>query len=75
MQDEIGIISYLKYYDWKKDPDPKVLNVSRAMRDYLIQETLTPDTRKYPRFTHLTGWRNPARLLVRHLSIATSTRP
>jgi hypothetical protein len=44
MQDGIGTISYLKYYHWKKDPDPKVLNVSRAMRDYLIQEILPPDT-------------------------------
>ena len=57
MQNGMGIISYLKYYHWKKDADPQVLKVARAMGDFLTRETLTPDTGKYPRFTRSTGWR------------------
>jgi hypothetical protein len=34
MQNGMGIISYLKYYHWKKDPDPKVLKVAQAMGDF-----------------------------------------
>lgn len=58
MQNGMGIISYLKYYHWKKESDPRILNIARAMGDFLIKETLTPDTGKYPRFTRSTGWRD-----------------
>jgi hypothetical protein len=55
MQNGMGIISYLKYYRRKKNP--RVLEFARRMGDYLVQESLTPDTGKYPRFTRSTGWR------------------
>lgn len=57
MQNGMGIISYLKYYAFKGKQNPKVLAFARLMGDYLTQESLTPDTGKYPRFTRSTGWR------------------
>jgi hypothetical protein len=56
MQNGMGIISYLKYYTYKGKKDPRVLQFARAMGDYLVRESLTPDTGKYPRFTRSTGW-------------------
>ncbi len=55
MQDGMGIISYLKYYHWKKESDPGALKIARAMGDFLVKETLTPDSGKYPLFTRSTG--------------------
>ena len=57
MQNGMGIISYLKYYAWKGKKNSRVLEFARAMGDYLVKESLTPDTGKYPRFTRSTGWR------------------
>ena len=57
MQNGMGIISYLKYYRWKKESDPGTLKIARAMGDFLVKESLTPDTGKYPRFTRSTGQR------------------
>src|ERR1039458_4298207 len=34
MQNGMGIISYLKYYHWKNDSDPRVLKTARAMGDF-----------------------------------------
>jgi hypothetical protein len=56
-QNGVGIISYLKYYRFKKKQNPQVLAFARAMGDYLVKESLTPDAGKYPRFTRSTGWR------------------
>lgn len=56
-QNGMGIISYLKYYAYSAKANPKVLEFARAMGDYLVKETLTPETGKYPRFTRSTGWR------------------
>ncbi len=56
-QNGMGIISYLKYHAYSKQANPKVLEFARGMGDYLVKETLTPDTGKYPRFTRSTGWR------------------
>ena len=55
-QDGMGIISYLKYYHYRGPTDGRPLRVARAMGDYLVNEALTPDTGKYPRFTRSTGW-------------------
>jgi len=55
MQNGMGIISYLKYYAWTGEKNPKILEIARHMGDYLIKESLTPDTGKYPRFTRSTG--------------------
>jgi hypothetical protein len=56
-QNAMGIISYLKYYAWTKKENPKILQFARAMGDYLVKESLTPDSGKWPRFTRSTGWR------------------
>lgn len=56
-QDGMGIISYLKFYEWKGKENPRTLALARAMGDYLITEDLTPDHGKYPRFTRSTGRR------------------
>ncbi len=57
MQNGMGIISYLKYYAWSGRKNPKILEFARYMGDYLVKESLTPDTGKYPRFTRSTGAR------------------
>jgi len=57
MQDGMGIISYLKYHAFAGRRDPRVLATARALGDYLVKESLTPDTGKYPRFTRSTGTR------------------
>ena len=56
-QDGMGIISYLKYYAYIGKQNPKILQFARSMGDYLVKESLTPDTGKYPRFARSTGWR------------------
>lgn len=57
MQDGMGLISYLKYYQWKKGRAPDALKIAKAMGNFLVIDTLTPDTGKYPRFTRSTGRR------------------
>lgn len=57
MQNGMGIVSYLKYYAWSGRKDPRILEFARYMGDYLVKESLTPDTGKYPRFTRSTGIR------------------
>src|SRR5579859_2429754 len=57
MQNGMGIISYLKYYAWSGKKNPKIIEFARYMGDYLVKESLTPDTGKYPRFTRSTGIR------------------
>src|SRR5437867_1637401 len=56
-QNGMGIISYLKYYAWTQKQNAKILQFARYMGDYLVNESSTPDTGKYPRFTRSTGWR------------------
>ena len=57
MQDGMGIISYLEYYRFTGRSNSQVLKFARYMGDYLVKESLTPDTGKYPRFTRSTGAR------------------
>ena len=57
MQNGVGIISYLKYHAWSGRKNPKFIQIARSMGDYLIKESLTPDSGKYPRFTRSTGTR------------------
>ncbi|MBI4556255.1 MAG: hypothetical protein HY706_01610 [Candidatus Hydrogenedentes bacterium] len=54
-QDGMGIISYLKYWEYTGRSNPKVLEWAKKMGDYLVRETLTPDFGVYPRFTRSTG--------------------
>src|SRR5271169_6479822 len=42
MQNGMGIISYLKYFEWKNKSVPEVLKLARSMGDYLVKESLTP---------------------------------
>ncbi|HXB34652.1 MAG TPA: hypothetical protein VNV35_14565 [Puia sp.] len=55
MQNGMGIISYLKYYVYTQRRNKKVLEWARYMGDYLITESNTPDTGRYPHFTRSTG--------------------
>lgn len=57
MQDGMGIISCLKYYEFQGRQDARVLRMARYLGDYLINEANTPDVGKYPCFTRSTGWR------------------
>jgi hypothetical protein len=55
MQNGMGIISYLKYFNFTGRKDPRVLQFARCMGDFLVNESLTPDTGKYPRVPRSTG--------------------
>jgi len=56
-QNGMGIISYLKYYEYDKRRNKKVLDWARYMGDYLVKEANTPDEGRYPKFTRSTGIR------------------
>jgi glycerophosphoryl diester phosphodiesterase len=51
----MGIISYLKYWEYKGKSDSKVLEVAKKMGDYLVKETNTANEGAYPSFTRSTG--------------------
>jgi len=52
-----GILSYLKYAAMVPAAADHAHATARALGDYLVKESLTPDTGKYPRFTRSTGTR------------------
>jgi glycerophosphoryl diester phosphodiesterase len=54
-QNGMGIISYLKYWEYKGKSNPKVLAVARKMGDYLVKEANTANDGAYPKFTRSTG--------------------
>jgi len=54
----MGIISYLKFYELRGKRAICYLKTARAMGDYLVQETLTPNSGQYPVFTRSTGKRD-----------------
>lgn len=54
-QNGMGIISYLKYWDYKGKTNSKVLEVAKKMGDYLIREANTANEGVYPNFTRSTG--------------------
>lgn len=54
-QNGMGIISYLKYREYKGKSDPRVLDVARKMGDYLVKEANTANEGAYPGFTRSTG--------------------
>ena len=41
-QNGMGILSYLKFYEFRGKGDDAFLEIARAMGDYLVNETLTP---------------------------------
>ena len=55
-QDGMGIISYLKYWEYKGKANPKVLDVAKKMGDYLVKEANTANEGAYPGFTRSTGF-------------------
>ncbi len=55
MQDGMGILSYLKYWEFSQRSKPEVLDLARKMGDYLVKESLTKAAGPYPRFTRATG--------------------
>ena len=57
-QNGMGILSYLKFHELTAMRDPRYLNTARLMGDYLVTETLTPTSGKYPGFTRSTGKRD-----------------
>jgi hypothetical protein len=57
-QNGMGILSYLKFHELHGRRDPKYLRTAQAMGDYLVKETLTPNSGRYPKFTRSTGKRD-----------------
>jgi hypothetical protein len=57
-QNGMGILSYLKYYELRARREPAHLQTARFMGDYLVRESLTPNSGKYPAFTRSTGRRD-----------------
>jgi len=57
-QNGMGILSYLKFHELRGQRDPKYLRTAQAMGDYLVKETLTPNSGAYPKFTRSTGKRD-----------------
>ncbi len=54
-QNGMGILSYLKYWEYRQHANPKVLAWAQKMGDYLVFESLTENKGPYPRFTRATG--------------------
>ena len=57
-QNGMGILSYLKFYELRGRRDAASLRIARAMGDYLVRESLTPEGGVYPSFTRSTGKRD-----------------
>ena len=57
-QNGMGILSYLKFYELRGQRDRRYLRTAQSMGDYLVKETLTPNSGVYPNFTRSTGKRD-----------------
>lgn len=57
-QDGMGIVSYLKYHELQGGRDGRYFKTACALGDYLVRETLTPNSGQYPAFTRSTGKRS-----------------
>lgn len=57
-QNGMGILSYLKFYELRGKQEPAYLRTACFMGDYLLQESLTPGSARYPAFTRSTGKRD-----------------
>jgi hypothetical protein len=51
----MGILSYLKYHELCGRQDIAYLSTACSMGDYLVKESLTPKSGRYPAFTRSTG--------------------
>jgi hypothetical protein len=56
-QNGLGIISYLKYFQFTGRQQPGFVRTARLMADYLLREASTPAEGKYPLFPRSTGRR------------------
>jgi hypothetical protein len=56
-QNGLGILSYLKYYEFVGRSEGAYLKSATLMGDYLVHESSTPDAGVFPRFTRSTGRR------------------
>lgn len=56
-QNSMGILSYLKYFQFRGRTQPRILALAQAMGDFLLDQALTPDQGAYPRFPRSTGRR------------------
>ena len=56
-QNGMAILSYLKFHEFRGKQDPRFLKTACLMGDYLVNETLTPRSGRYPAFTRSTGQR------------------
>ncbi len=54
-QNGMGIISYLKYWEYKGKTDNRFLEVAKKMGDYLVEGASTDNSGIYPDFTRSTG--------------------
>ncbi len=54
-QNGTGILSYLKFHALRGNRDGRFLQTACLMGDYLVKETLTPRSGRYPGFTRSTG--------------------
>lgn len=54
-QNGMGILSYLKYWEFTERKRPELLAMARNMGDFLLEGCLTPDTGAFPRFVRSTG--------------------
>ncbi len=57
-QNGMGILSYLKFRELRGGRDAGHLFTARSMGDYLLKESLTPNSGRYPAFTRSTGIRD-----------------
>jgi len=55
-QNGMGVLSYLKYWEYTGKQDERVIACAKKMGDYLVNETLTPNKGKWPKFTRSTGY-------------------
>ena len=57
-QNGMGILSYLKFHEFRGRQDQRFLRTACAMGDYLVKEALSPPSGRYPAFTRSTGRRD-----------------
>jgi len=56
MIDGMGIISYVRYYQYTNRTQPRFLEYAEMMARYIINYTLTADHGKWPSYPRSSGW-------------------
>ncbi len=52
----MGILSYVKYWEYLGKSDSRIMKTAELMGKYLIYQALTADEDVYPRFPRSTGY-------------------